>query len=67
MALRAKRKSTRPDEFVTGVPNQDLDEETYRSLTNEQREAVRVSELWDVRTDAEMAGPAPRPAGKDDE
>ena len=58
MALRAKRKSGRADEFIAGVPNADLQEEEYQALTNEERRMVRESGLWDVKTDAEMRGPA---------
>jgi hypothetical protein len=68
MAIRAKRKTTRPDEYLNGVPNGDLDEETYQALDVEQRRAVRECGLWDVKTDAEMSGassPA-RASGKDD-
>jgi hypothetical protein len=56
MALRAKRKNMRPDEYLNGVPNGDLDEETYQALEVDQRKTVRESGLWDVKTDAEMGG-----------
>lgn len=51
---RAHRKDTRPDEYLTGVPNRSLDEEEYQALTPELRQAVRESGLWDVKTDKEV-------------
>lgn len=43
-----------PVEFIEGIPARDITESEYQALTNEQRAAVRASDLWDQKTDAEM-------------
>jgi len=55
MAIRAKRKNIKPDEYHHGVPNRDLEEEEYQALDTEQRKLVRESPLYDTKTDAEMS------------
>lgn len=52
--IRAKRVEERPDEHYWGIPNRDLTEDEYRALSNEQRELIRGSGLWDVKTDEQM-------------
>lgn len=52
MAIRAKYVG--PD-YLNNVPACDLDEDEYRDLTNEQREAVRESGNYEVLTDREYA------------
>ena len=55
MTIRAKRKTTRPDEYLSGIPNRDLTEEEYQSLNPEDRKRVRASDLYDVKADDETA------------
>lgn len=62
MTMRAKRKASRADEYLQGVPNRDLDEDEYQALDADQRKAVRECGLWDVKTDAEVAGRADKPS-----
>lgn len=52
--IRAKRVEDRPDEHYWGIPNRDLTEDDYRALSNEERELVRSSGLWTVKTDEQM-------------
>ena len=41
MAIRAKRKADRSDEYLAGVPNRDLEDEDYERLTAEQQSRDR--------------------------
>lgn len=59
-SLRATRSKSRPDEYLEGVPNQDLTDEDYQALSADQRKAVRESGLWHVKSDAELRGSAKR-------
>ncbi len=54
MARRATYKGD-GNEYLAGIPAQDLDEETYQGLDTEQRKAVRESSLYDCKTDKEMS------------
>lgn len=42
--------------FVNGVPARNLSEDDWNSLDSEHQAEVRTSDLYDVRTDAEMRG-----------
>lgn len=42
--------------FLNGVPAQNLSEEAYQSLTDDQKTEVQNSDLYEFRSDAEMAG-----------
>jgi hypothetical protein len=44
----------RPPYFLEGVPARHLTQEDFDALTDEQKEAVRKSGLYDVRTEEEM-------------
>jgi hypothetical protein len=55
MAIRARYKGN-GSEFHAGIPARNLEEEDYQALDVEQRKVVRESPLYDVKTDAEMAG-----------
>jgi hypothetical protein len=55
MAIRARWKGAE-GEFVYGVPARNLSEDEYAALTPEQRAEVRASGVYDVKTEAEMAG-----------
>jgi hypothetical protein len=48
MAVRAKRKDERTDEYLTGIPNRDLEDEDWERLTDAEREEVIASTLWEV-------------------
>lgn len=61
MSIRAKRKDSRPDEFLAGIPNTDLDEDVYQALSPEDRQRVRDSDLYTTRTDREMKEPVAQP------
>lgn len=52
--IRAKRTSTRPDEFLNGVPNRDLTEDDWDQLDAEQRDLIRKSDIYEVPTEAEF-------------
>jgi len=65
--LRARWKGAtgpngQPLAYLSGVPARSLTEADWQRLSPEQRERVRASDLYDVRTDAEMAEPSPRMA-----
>lgn len=66
MPIRATRKDTRPDEYLGDIPNRSIDEEEYQAYTPEQRQAIRDSGLWTVKTDREMQPTrAVEPTGKE--
>ena len=46
MAL-VTRHQTRLDEYLNGIPNQDLFEEDVAGLTNEQKRSIALSGLYD--------------------
>lgn len=57
--MRALWKGTKgedglPVEYLEGVPARSLTQDEYDALTDEQREAMRSSPLYDVRTEREM-------------
>lgn len=53
MAIRAKYTGD-GREYLEGVPARDLEEEDYQALDSDQRAAVRGSDLYDTKTDAQM-------------
>lgn len=55
MARRATYKGS-GTEFLEGVPARHIDEDEWATLSKEQRETVRASSLYDVKTDAQMSG-----------
>lgn len=63
MAIRAKYKGD--GEFYHGIPARDLDEDEWQVLDNEQRQLLRSSALYDVKTDREMEPPRKREGGED--
>jgi uncharacterized protein (UPF0262 family) len=60
MAIKA-RFTGGDNEFLEGIPAQSLDEEAYDALSTEDRERVRKSAIFDVKTEREMH-PAPKAA-----
>ena len=54
--IRARFKGP-DDHFIPGVPAKNLSDEEYDALSTEQRAQVRASDLYDDKTEAEMAGP----------
>lgn len=62
MPLRASFKGPRdsdgvPATYLNGIPARDLDEDEWQALTTEERDTVRRSGLYDVKTDAEVHPP----------
>lgn len=54
MPMRARFKGPE-DAFIPGVPARHLSDEEFDALSTEQRAHVRASDLYDVKTEAEMA------------
>lgn len=42
--------------FLDGIPARNLSESDWQALDDSQRDAVRTSDLYDVRSDSEMSG-----------
>lgn len=53
--IRATFNQARKGHYLQGIPARDLTEEEYRALSNAQRSYVRNSDLYEVKTDKEMA------------
>lgn len=65
MARRAAFKGD-GQEYLEGIPSRHLDEEDWQALSKEQRDTVRGSSLYDVKTDAQMSSSSSSSSGGGD-
>jgi hypothetical protein len=59
----AKRKPTRLDEYLYGVPNGDIPYSVWQALTDAQKDLARTSGYWEVRSEEAVLREARGPKG----